>query len=456
MYLRNKKVTVVGLGNSGIGSVALLKSTGAVVSVTDNADDENIRKNAKLLEEKYIDVEIGRHTEPFLSGTELFVVSPGVENSSPVIRYAEKNNIPAISELELGYLFCKGPIVAVTGTNGKSTVVSLLGEILRSAGIPVNVCGNIGNALSGEIENINEDTVVILETSSFQLERIVFFRPKISVILNVAEDHLDRYRTFEDYLAAKKKIFKNQKRGDITILNYDDRNLAGLAKSQKIASKVLYFSAKKKVEGVYLDNSGIKIFLKNKKRMLFKLENLKLEGGHNVENIMAAALAATLLGAKNDSIEKAVKGFAPLGHRFEKVAEIEGIEFIDDSKATNVDSAERALGSLGRHVILIAGGKDKNLSYEKILPLVKKKVKKIVLIGETKSKMRSIFNGSVAVEEKGSLPEAVKAAYESASAGDCVLLSPMCSSFDMFKDYKERGEVFKEAVEELKAKKCGI
>ncbi|MEE9500222.1 MAG: Mur ligase family protein, partial [Candidatus Omnitrophota bacterium] len=241
MDLRNKKVTVVGLGKSGTGSALLAEKAGAVVSVTDNNDTDDIRKNAEYLRAKCIAVEIGEHTERALSRTELLVVSPAVEKSSLPIRYAIERNIPIISELELGYLFCKGPIVAVTGTNGKSTVVSLLGEILRQAGRPVNVCGNIGNPLSGEIfasggKNIDETTEIILETSSFQLEWIESFRPKISVILNVTEDHLDRYRNFEDYLAAKKRIFKNQSAGDVTILNYDDKNLKKAAKPGKIAS----------------------------------------------------------------------------------------------------------------------------------------------------------------------------------------------------------------------------
>ncbi len=452
MDLRNKKVTVVGLGNSGTASALLAEKAGAVVSVTDNNDTEDIRKNLKLLKGKHIAVEIGEHTERALSRTELLVVSPAVEKSSLPVRYAIERNIPIISELELGYLFCKGPIVAVTGTNGKSTVVSLLGKILRQAGIPVNVCGNIGNSLSGEIKNIDETTEIILETSSFQLEWIESFRPKISVILNVTEDHLDRHRNFEDYLAAKKRIFKNQAAGDVIILNYDDKNLRDAVKPEEIASKVLYFSAEKKVEGIYLDKGNIKIFLKNKVKTLFALGDSGLEGGHNIENILASILVAILKRADIISVEKTVKHFKPLPHRFERVREIGGVEFIDDSKATNIDSTYQALKSLDRSVVLIAGGKDKNLSYEKILPAIKTNVKKIVLIGETTRKMRESFKRFVAVEEKNSLEEAVLAAYKSASPGDCVLLSPMCSSFDMFRDYKHRGEVFRKTVEGLKDK----
>ncbi|NQU95748.1 MAG: UDP-N-acetylmuramoyl-L-alanine--D-glutamate ligase [Candidatus Omnitrophica bacterium] len=452
MDLRNKKVTVVGMGSSGIDSVLLLERAGAIVSITDSGDDESVKERAECLAEKYINLETGRHTESFLEDTELLVVSPGVENGALPIRYANENNIPIISELELGYLFCEGTIVAITGTNGKTTVATLLGEILRSAGIPVNVCGNIGNSLSGETGNIKKDTVVILETSSFQLERIDSFKPKISVILNVTEDHLDRYRNFEEYLDAKKRIFKNQETGDIIVLNYDDKNLRDLIKTGKVRSKALYFSMKKKVDGIYLDRGNIKLSLKNKTKNLMVPGDYKLKGAHNTENVMVSCLVATLLGASPDAVKKAVKNFKPLAHRFESVALVGGVEFIDDSKATNIDSTSRALLSLDKPAILIAGGKDKNLSYEKVLPAIKKNVKKIILIGETKPKMRKIFKDFVDVREADTLPEAVILAYKSASPGESVLLSPMCSSFDMFGDYKERGEVFRRAVGELRVK----
>ncbi len=455
MDLRNKKVTVVGLGNSGIGSAILLHSEGAVVSVTDSADTGSVRKNKALLREKYIDAEIGVHSENFLKGTELFVVSPGIENSSLPLRYAKENSIPVISELELGYNFCKAPVAAVTGTNGKSTVVSLIGRILQAAGVPAVVCGNIGNSLSGEIcapgpKRITKNTVVILEVSSFQLERIISFRPKISVILNVSEDHMDRHSDFKDYLGAKKNIFKNQKKDDITVLNYDDSNSRKLGASGEIASRVLYFSAGKKVEGAYLEKGAVKTFLKKKVKWLFDLKEPGFKGAHNAENILAAVLVSVLLGADRAAMEKSVKHFTPLAHRFEVIAKVDGVDFIDDSKATNVDSTYRALKVAGRRTILIAGGKDKNLPYEKIVPALKKGVKKVVLIGEARGKMRGIFEKYVDVEEKDSLEEAVFTAYKSASPGDCVLLSPMCSSFDMFTDYRHRGEVFREAVKKLK------
>ncbi|MCQ9206474.1 MAG: UDP-N-acetylmuramoyl-L-alanine--D-glutamate ligase [Omnitrophica bacterium] len=434
MEIRNKKITVVGLGNSGLEAGLLLVKEGVGVSVTDSGDTEAIRENAGRLRAKGVQVEAGCHTKEFLVGTELLVVSPGVEPRALPVRYAEKENIPIISELELGYRFCKGRIVAVTGTNGKSTVVSLLGEILRKAGIPVCVAGNIGNSLSGEVRNITKDTVVILEVSSAQLERVASFRPEISVILNITPDHLDRYTTFREYRDFKARIYENQKGSDTLVLNADDENIKNLVKFKAPSAKVLYFSARGK--------SNLK--------SLFELGNTGLKGGHNLENVLAAGMIAGLLGIGESSVKRAIESFVPLRHRFERIATVGGIDFIDDSKATNIDSTYRALSSLDRPTVLIAGGKDKNISYEKILPLVEKSVKKIVLIGETRQKMRGIFKGNVALEEKDSLEGAVRAAFKSASSGESVLLSPMCSSFDMFRDYKHRGEVFKKAVERLK------
>ncbi|MFH1380960.1 MAG: UDP-N-acetylmuramoyl-L-alanine--D-glutamate ligase [Candidatus Omnitrophota bacterium] len=450
MDLRNKKITVVGLGNSGFHSALLLDKEGAIVSVTDDGSDDLTKERAKILRGKYIDCEIGCHTEEFLNETELLVVSPGVPDSSLPIRCALERNIPIISELELGYIFCKGKIIAITGTNGKSTVVSLLGDILKKAKLSVNVCGNIGNSLSGEAAKIKKETIAVVEVSSFQLERIREFRPNISAILNIAEDHLDRHPDFKSYVEAKKNIFKNQKKGDFTILNFDDKDLKKIITRQKIESNVLYFSAKKKVKGIFLEKEEVKLFLKKKVKKLFRLPANKIQGRHNTENILAAVLIAVLLGADIDSIRKSISEFTPLRHRFQSVASIGGVEFIDDSKATNVDAARRALESLKAKAILIAGGKDKKLSYKKILPLLKSKTKKIILIGETKTKMKKVFCNIVPCEECASMTEAVFAAYKSAKKSDKVLLSPMCSSFDMFSSYKARGEAFCRAVENLK------
>jgi len=273
MDIRNKKVTVVGLGESGLKSALFLEREGAIVFASDSSDRAAVKKNAGILEAKYINVEIGRHTEAFLRGTELMIVSPGIEKTSLAVRYAEANRIPVMSELELGYLFCDAEITAITGTNGKSTVVSLLGEILRRAKTPAIVCGNIGNSLSGEIEKINKKTKVILEVSSFQLERIASFRPKISVILNIADDHLDRHRDFGEYFSVKKKIFENQEKNDFAVLNYDDKNLRALGSSGELRPALFYFSAKKKIRGAYLDKGEVMIYLKKRTERIFSVKS---------------------------------------------------------------------------------------------------------------------------------------------------------------------------------------
>lgn len=449
MDLRNKKVTVVGLGASGLASALLLDENEAIVFATDSSDSEPVRKNASFLKKKYIETEIGRHTESFLEGTELFVVSPGVDKDSTPICYALKNNVPVISEIELGCYFCRGPIIAVTGTNGKSTVVSLLGKILAAAGKPFNVCGNIGKAFTGEVKNITKETFVILEVSSFQLERIETFRPLISVILNITEDHMDRYRSFKDYEDVKKRIFKNQKDNDITILNYD---LLKKMSPPRPFCRTFYFSAEKKVEGAYKADGAVNVFLRNKEKKLFNLDNLNLKGEHNTENILAATLVALLIDVDAGLIEKVIKDFKPLSHRFETLRAVGGVEFINDSKATNIDSTRRALKSLEKKAVLIAGGKDKALSYEEIVPSLKKHVKSLVLIGETKEKIKKALKNAVPLVECNTMEDAVGEGYRLAGKGGCVLLSPMCASFDMFANYKERGEAFKRAVEKLRNK----
>jgi UDP-N-acetylmuramoylalanine--D-glutamate ligase len=441
---------LVGLGNSGLGASLLLHDVGAIVCATDNCDSEDSRRNARILEERYLNVEIGAHTESFMREAQLIVVSPGVESNSLPLKFAEENNIPIISELELAYSFSKGTIVAVTGTNGKSTVVSLLGAILDCAGRKANVCGNIGKSFSGEVNKIKKGTVIVLEVSSFQLERIRSFRPKISVLLNITDDHLDRHHDMGEYLRFKTRIFENQKTSDFAIVNYDDPNLGQIVKSKSMKACLYYFSRKKKVKGAYLDNNYINIFTNGTKpKKLFELGNTLVKGAHNEENILAASLVANLLGVKKQAIRDGIEGFKPLSHRFEKVATVNGIDFIDDSKATNPDSTRKALLSIDKPCVLIAGGKDKNLSYEQVLPEAKRVVRSVVLIGETKKKMQAAFGSFIKTKEADSLENAVLVAYKNASPGYSVLLSPMCSSFDMFRDYKHRGEVFCEAVRRL-------
>jgi UDP-N-acetylmuramoylalanine--D-glutamate ligase len=413
------------MGNSGINASLLLNSRGARVMVTDSQNIPAVRSARARLESMGIESEIGGHTQEFIRGSELVVVSPGVEESSQALLWAKEYRIPVIGEMELGYRFCKGSIIAITGTNGKSTVTSLTGQILRDGGRKTITCGNIGNSLCGEIDRIGKDTIVVLEVSSFQLERTEAFKPHIAVILNITDDHLDRYAAFEDYFNEKLKVFKNQGSDDILILNYDSENLrplAGLARSE-----VIFFSRLRDGAGPYLSR-------------------MKLKGLHNIENVIVSALIGRLCGIPEESIERTVEGFGGLPHRFETVSIIGGVEYIDDSKGTTVDSTRRALESCDRPVVLIAGGKDKFGSYDAVRDIVRRKVKGLILIGEAGPRIKTSLLSCTDIKDASDMREAVRMARDAAAEGDIVLLSPMCSSFDMFSSYKERGEVFRKAV----------
>lgn len=442
--MKNRSVTVIGLGNSGLNAALLLKSAGAIVRVTEGSDNPMVRKNAAILDEKGIAYELGIHTEDFIRGSEIVVVSPGVENSSPAVKWADKLGLPIIGEMELGYRFCKGKIIAITGTNGKSTVTTLIGEILKDGGKDVVVCGNIGNSLCGEVDKIGKDTWVVLEVSSFQLERIVDFSPAISIILNIRDDHMDRYSRFEDYFNEKLKVFKNQGKGDILILNRDAEELKGL--DEKTKSKVLYYSRLSEANGAFLKGDVINCAVGAGRGDICRLGEIKLKGLHNVENVLVSVLAGSLAGVDAPSMRGTIEKFTGLRHRFETVCMIDGVEYIDDSKGTTVDSTLRALESCDRPVILIAGGKDKNSDYAAVRDMVQKKVKHLVLIGEAGNRIKELLGSVVHTRDAATMQEAVELSRRLAKANEMVLLSPMCSSFDMFRDYKERGDVFKKAV----------
>jgi len=425
MNLKDKNVTVIGLGNSGFNAAMLAVDNGAKVCATDAGDSPALREVKKRLEAKGIKVEIGVHTEDYIKASDLVVVSPGAEETSLAIKWARARKIPVIGEMEFGYRFCKGRIIAITGTNGKSTVTTLIGQILKDGGFDTVVCGNIGNSLCGEIGRIGKNTWVVLEVSSFQLETIVDFKPNIAVILNITDDHMDRYSKFSDYFAEKLKVFKNQDKNDHLVLNYDAENLRPLADGAK--SKVLFY---KKSPAVIFDTG--------------------LKGVHNTENILASILVSSIVGVKAPSTLRSIKNFKGLSHRFETVAVIDGVEYIDDSKSTTVDSTARAVDSCKSPVILIAGGKDKHSDYSAIKAKVKARVKDLILIGEAKDAIAKALRGATAMHSAKDMDEAVRLARGLAEKGDSVLLSPMCSSFDMYTSYKHRGEVFRKAVDGIR------
>jgi len=449
MNLRNKKVVVFGLGSSGFGACSLLSKAGAVVSATDNSKTQEIIEKSEVLKKSFFDVEIGRHSEALLKGADMAVASPGINNDALPIRFAIHANIPVISELELGFQFCKAPIIAVTGTNGKSTVVTLLGHIFKKYGKKTIVCGNIGYPLSEAALQAEKGSVCICEVSSYQLERVLDFKPRVSCILNLSPDHLDRHGNMRDYLACKYKIFKMQGAGDIAVLNYDDPRLRKVKLPRGV--KQLYYSKKCKVKGVYCRNGWIINNLREKPINLFKLTDMQLIGPHNSENMLAVIAISLVWGISARTIKDALFEYVPLPHRMETIDEIGDVVFINDSKATNVDATNRALETVAKRIILIAGGKDKGGDYCVIKNRVRSKVKKIFLIGESAELIHNALGNFASTEIAGSLEEATFKAFQCAEPGDAVLLSPMCSSFDMFRDFKHRGLVFRRAVSSVKS-----
>jgi len=412
-HYKNKKVVVVGLARSGLASANLLYDLGADVSITDNQDTDITRLNTAKLKSKNIKVELGKHTQEFIKNKDLLIISPGVPSDASPIIWAKDFRIPIISEIELAWDLCPGTIIAVTGSNGKTTVTTLIGRILELQGKRAFVCGNIGNPFSGEVDKITEDDFVSLEVSSFQLEHIVEFKPKISVLLNFAINHLDRYRNMQEYLEAKKRIFMNQDRSDYLVLNCNDYVLRKLTKETK--AQVVNFMQTKSLN----------------------------------PNQAAVRCVGSILGIDDSLVSRVLLDFKGIEHRLEFVTEINDIKFINDSKATTADSAVWALENIDSPIVLIAGGKHKGVDYSAILNLARKKVKQVILIGEAKEKIAKALEGFLSIDEAASLEEAVYKAYQKAKAGDSVLLSPMCSSFDMFSNYEERGNVFKNAVYNL-------
>ena len=407
---KNKKITIAGLARSGLACAELLYDLGADVSATDNQDTDLTRANALRLKSKKIKVELGRHSQEFIKGRDLLVLSPGVTGEAPPVIWAQQFGIPIISEVELAWSLCPATVIAVTGSNGKTTVTTLIGRILEAQARRVFVCGNIGNPFCGEVEKMGKDDFVSLETSSFQLERISSFKPKISVMLNFTANHLDRYKSIEEYLEAKKRIFMNQDKNDYLVLNQDDPALGKLAK--ETGARLVYFSETKELN----------------------------------PNQAAVLSVGSILGIGRELILKVFADFRGIEHRLEHVAEINKIKFINDSKATTVESAAWALKTINSPIILIAGGRDKGLDYSAIRDLARRKVKVAILIGEAKNKIGHAFRGFLPLEEADTLEEAVGRASFLAGPGDCVLFSPMCSSFDMFSNYEERGNLFKKSV----------
>ncbi|WP_092348128.1 UDP-N-acetylmuramoyl-L-alanine--D-glutamate ligase [Candidatus Chrysopegis kryptomonas] len=448
--IKGKKISVIGGARSGLAVAKLLKKFGADVFISDMKKPEEIKYvkfTLQELDELGIKYEFGGHSESVFE-CDFMVISPGVPSNSEVVKKAVERGLKVLSEIEVASWFCKAPIVAVTGTNGKTTTTSLIGHIFKTAGFKTIVAGNIGSPFSDYVLDVDEESVVVLEVSSFQLDHIESFKPKVAVLLNITPDHLDRYASFSDYILSKFRIFKNQRSDDFAVYNYDDEIVQPYVEQLDVIK--MPFSVLEKLScGAFVEDDYLVFNFKNKKERILKMSELRLRGIHNVYNSLAAALAARAMEVKDEIIRESLKSFEGVPHRLEFVREINGVKFINDSKATNVNSLWYALESFDEPIILIAGGRDKGNDYSKVYDLVRRKVKLILAIGESREKVYNEFKNLTRVIKVDSMEEAVRRAYEEARPGDVVLLSPACASFDMFEDFEHRGEVFKKLVNQL-------
>ncbi len=452
MELKDKRVLVVGLGKSGVASALFLKAHGARVTVSDTKSGDELRNEIPSLLDHGITVETGGHGERTFRGQDLIVVSPGVPVDAPLLVQARAMGEAVIGEIELAAQFLPGPIVAITGSNGKTTTTTLAGEILAAGGLPTLVGGNIGTPAISLAERAKRETVVVLEVSSFQLETIQTFHPKIAVVLNVTPDHLDRHRTFEAYVDAKARIFENQRGDDFAVLNEDDPTCVTMA--ARTRARVFWFSRQKEVkqgawvrEGNILFRDGTES-QKNPQREIMLVSEIPLKGAHNLENVLAAVCAGALMGCAPEKIRQAVRDFKAVEHRLEFVATIRGVDYYNDSKATNVDATIKALESFPANIHLILGGKDKGSDYSVLNELLRQRVKRVYTIGAAAGKIESQIR-NVEVVHAETLENALRKANAVAEPGDVVLLAPACASFDQFKNYEQRGQVFKEIVRGL-------
>ncbi len=448
MELKGKKISVIGMVRSGTGAAKLIKKYGGIPFVSDAAESNQINVYAEILSKVNISFEKGQHSEKVYD-CDLMVVSPGVPSDSEVIKRALSKGIKVISEIELAWNFCKGKVVAITGTNGKTTTTALCAHVFNACGTKTYAAGNIGLAFSEIAADVKDNEIVSLEVSSFQLDMIDKFKPDIAMILNITPDHLNRYQNkIENYAASKMRIFMNQEESDSLIINKDSALI--LEYMPQAQSRTCYFSlSEPQITGCYL--SGNKIIYNENASLTFScdVEDLSIRGEHNIANAMAVITASKIFHFDNDSIRNGLSTFKGVEHRLEFVRELGGVTYINDSKATNVDSVWYALRSFDVPLFLILGGQDKGNDYFKIKDLVIEKVKKIYAIGASAEKIFNFFHKDVKVEIASGLEAAIISASKEARSGDVVLLSPACASFDMFENFEHRGQVFKESVNRL-------
>jgi UDP-N-acetylmuramoylalanine--D-glutamate ligase len=447
MELKGKKIAVIGMGKTGIAVAAFLGSRGATVVAADEKPLHQWGESFKQLAYQP-GLSVGPYDETLLDGVDVVVPSPGIPPYSAILVAAQKRNIPVLSEIELAYRFIKVPILVITGTNGKTTTTTLLGEMLRQAGKKVFVGGNIGNPLIEYAAKAQTDDFIVAEISSFQLQWIETFRAHAAMLLNITCDHVNYHGSFDEYRRIKARVFENQQSTDLAILNAEDETQAGLASS--IRAQVVHFSSKRELPaGLFPSKQSIIYRKPDGSEERYPLSMIALPGLHNVENVMAAIAVARFCGCAPDSIMKTVSDFHGLPHRIEFAGEKNAVKFYDDSKGTNVDAVVRALETFTTPVILLLGGRDKDGNFEVLKPLLGENVKRVILFGEARDRIEPQIGNAVPVSKEATLKAATELAYRSARPGDIVLLSPGCASFDEFANYKERGNHFKDVVRTL-------
>ncbi len=451
MELSGKKTLVLGAGKSGIASARFVAQRGGTVALYDKKPVETWSDEAKSLKDLRVGLIDQNLPSWFLDQIDLVVISPGVPTNSIPARYVDRKDGEVIGEVELAYRFLKGRIVGITGSNGKTTTTTLIGELLKNAGFETQIGGNIGTPLLNLTENSTDETWSVVELSSFQLETIKDFRANVAIATNVTPNHLDRYDFFSDYAAAKHRLFMNQTSEDVAILNADDEITASWAKGLK--ANIVLFSVKKELdEGLFLRGRDLVCRNNDSEKILTTRDEIFVRGLHNVENVLAAFAAGLACGASADSMRETVRNFKGVEHRIEFVAEISGVKFYNDSKATSVDATSKALEALSEEAgktVLILGGRGKNAPYSPLVPLIETSVRKIIVIGEDGDNIESQLKNHAQIVRADSMSDAVRKSFESAEKGDSVLLAPACASFDMFKSFEQRGDIFKAEVGKL-------
>lgn len=443
--LEGKRVLVVGLGRTGLVTSLFAVGCGAAVTGTDMRTESDLGETASKLREAGVRLELGGHIASTFVGQDLIVVSPGVSPRLKPLELARSSGVPVCSEIELARRFLRGKLVAITGSNGKTTTTSLVSHILRTAGINTLTGGNIGVPLLSLVESTTDSTITVAEVSSFQLETIEKFRPEVGVLLNLTPDHLDRHTSFEEYAAAKMRLFENQLDRDFAVLNADDPEVT---KRMPLGPQIVWFSRLKRVaQGAFLQGNQIMIRHEGSDLAVGQRDEISLRGEHNLENVLAASAAALLAGAAPADIAAGVKTFRGVEHRLEPAGEIGGVEFYNDSKATNVDAALKAIEAFAGPLIVILGGKDKGSPYTPLREPLRRRARRVILIGAAAEKIASDLGDGLPIFQAGTLDRAVQEAKEQAQPGDVVLLAPACSSFDQFENYEHRGRVFKQLVE---------